>query len=76
MQQIASLKETYQQRLEMAPPSDKERIAGEADTALKKAVTDNGLSVQEYSEILTMAESDPEVRGKLLRRIRPSEQEQ
>ncbi|MEN3383293.1 MAG: hypothetical protein V7608_3337 [Hyphomicrobiales bacterium] len=76
MQQIASLKETYQQRLEMAPPSDKERIAGEADTALKKAVTDNGLSVQEYSEILTMAESDPEVRGKVLRRIRPAEQEQ
>jgi hypothetical protein len=74
MQQVASLKESYQQRLEMAPPSDKERIANEADTALAKAVTDKGISVQEYSEILAMAQIDPEVRGKILRRIRPAEQ--
>jgi len=73
MQQVASLKESYQQRLEMAPPSDKERIADEADTALKKAVTDKGLSVDEYSEILAMAQIDPEVRGKILRRIQPVE---
>ena len=73
MQQVASLRESYQQRLETAPPSDKERIADEADTALKKAVTDKGLSVDEYSEILAMAQVDPVVRGKILERIRPAE---
>ena len=73
MQQVASLRESYQQRLETAPPSDKERIADEANTALEKAVTDKGLSVDEYSEILAMAQVDPVVRGKILQRIRPAE---
>jgi hypothetical protein len=73
MQQVASLRESYQQRLETAPPSDKERIADEADTALKKAVTDKGLSVDEYSEILAMVQINPKVREKILQRIRPVE---
>jgi hypothetical protein len=73
MQQVASLRESYQQRLETAPPSDKARIADEADTALQKAVTDKGLSVDEYSEILATAQIDPVVRGKILQRIRPAE---
>jgi hypothetical protein len=73
MQQVASLRESYQQKLEAAPPSDKERVADEANTALEKAVTDKGLSVDEYSEILAMARVDSEVRGRILQRIRPAE---
>jgi hypothetical protein len=73
MQQVASLRESYQQRLETAPPSDKARLADEANTALEKAVTDKGLSVEEYSGILAMAQIDPKVRGKILQRIRPAE---
>jgi hypothetical protein len=72
MQQVASLRESYQQRLETAPPSDKERIADEANLALQKAVTDKGLSVDEYSEILATAQIDPKVREKILQRIRPA----
>jgi hypothetical protein len=70
MQQVASLKETYQQRLNTAPPSDKERIANEASAVMTKAVTDKGLSVEEYSEILVTAQNDPVVRGKILERIK------
>jgi hypothetical protein len=73
MQQVASLRESYQQKLETAPPADKERIAGEANTALQKAVTDKGLSVDEYSEILAMAQVNPELRGRIIQRIRPAE---
>jgi uncharacterized protein DUF4168 len=73
MEQIASLRESYQQKLEAAPPSDKKRIAEEANTALEKAVTDKGLSVDEYSEILAVAQANPEVRGRIIQRIRPAE---
>src|SRR5437870_5278469 len=73
MQQVAGLRESYQQRLDTAPPSDKQRIADEANTALEKAVTDKGLSVEEYSGILAMAQADPQVREKILQRIRPAE---
>jgi hypothetical protein len=36
-----------------------------------KAVTDQGLSVDEYSTILQVAQNDPQVRDKLLQRLRP-----
>jgi hypothetical protein len=74
MQQVASLKQAYQQRYETASPSEKERIADEANAALSKVVTDKGLSVEEYSAILVTAQSDPAVRGKILERIRSPQQ--
>ena len=70
--QVATIKENYQQQLEAAAPSDRERIVGEANNALVKAVTDQGLSVEEYNSILVVAQNDPEVREKILQRIRPS----
>jgi hypothetical protein len=49
---VARLKQDYQQRIAAAAPSDKERIANEAINALAKAVTDQGLSLEEYDSIL------------------------
>jgi hypothetical protein len=72
MKDVASVKDRYEQRIKAAAPSDKERIADEANNALVKAVTDQGLSVEEYRLILAMAQSDPEVREKIVQRIRPS----
>jgi hypothetical protein len=74
MQQVASLKQAYQQRYETASPSEKDRIADEANAALSKVVTDKGLSVEEYSAILVTAQNDPVVRGKILERIRAPQQ--
>jgi hypothetical protein len=72
IEQVASLKQDYQQRIAAAAPSDKERIANEAMDALTKAVTDQGLSVEEYDSILEVAQNDPDVREKIRQRIRPS----
>ena len=72
IERVASLKQDYQQRIATAAPSDKERIANEAINALAKAVTDQGLSVEEYNSILVVAQNDPEVREKIRQRIRPS----
>jgi hypothetical protein len=69
LQRVASLKQDYRQRLAEAPPADKERIAKEATGALAKAVTDQGLSVEEYTSILKVAESDPQVRDKIIQRL-------
>jgi hypothetical protein len=72
IEQVASLKQDYQQRIVAAAPSDRERIANEAMDALAKAVTDQGLSVEEYDSILEVAQNDPDVREKIRQRIRPS----
>ena len=66
IERVASLKQDYQQRIAAAAPSDKERIANEAINALAKAITDQGLSVEEYDSILEVAQNDPEVREKFV----------
>jgi hypothetical protein len=45
----------------------------EAHGEFTKAVTDQGLSLEEYASILDLARDDPEIRGKLLQCIRPSD---
>ena len=69
MQRVASLKRDYLQQLEAASPDDQPRIAGEAGNALEKAVTDEGLSVEEYTNILEMAQTNPQVRQKMIERM-------
>ena len=71
---VASIKQNYQRRMATAEDSQKQGIANEAADALKKAVTDQGLSVEEYTEILEVAQNDPDVRQKIIQRIRPSDQ--
>lgn len=73
IKQIASVKADYEKKLEEAPQSDRERIADEAESAIVRAVTDNGLSVKEYESIMVVAQNNPEVRQKIIRKIRPSE---
>jgi hypothetical protein len=67
--QVFALKQTYTQRLQSAPEGERQQIADEAKTALTKAVTDQGLSVEEYSKILQVAENDTAVRDKILKRM-------
>src|SRR5690242_13453171 len=65
MVHVSDIQKTYRQKLESTAPQDQNRVAEEADTALEKAVTDQGLSVDEYTTILKTAQNDPSIREKL-----------
>jgi hypothetical protein len=67
--QVTSVRQSYERKIAEAPPSDKQRIADEANAALEKAVIDQGLSVDEYNTIIRTAQNDPTVRQKLTERI-------
>jgi ribosome-binding protein aMBF1 (putative translation factor) len=69
IKQLAAVRDDYEQRIKDAKPDDQERLAEEAKTALAKAITDQGLSVPEYSSIIVIARNDPEVQEKLLQRL-------
>jgi hypothetical protein len=69
VERVASIKQDYQQRIATAPPGDKERIAEEAISELSKAVTDQGLTVAEYTSILEVAQANPDVRQKIRERL-------
>jgi len=73
LNQVANLKESFQQRIETAEPADKRRLTEEANNALVKAITDQGLSVEEYTAILVVAQNDATVRQRIIQRLRPSE---
>jgi hypothetical protein len=70
---VASLKQDYRQRLASAEAGEKERIVNEAGEAMAKAVTEQGLSIEEYTLILTTAENDPDLRKRIMKRIAPDE---
>ena len=75
LERVASLRNDYRQRIaEAEAPAEKERIVAEANKELTKAVTEQGLSVEEYTSILEAARDNPEIRAKLLQHIRPSDQ--
>lgn len=74
LERVVGLQNDYRQRIAQAEaPADKERLVSEANNELAKAVTDQGLSVEEYSSILDVARDNPEIRGKILQRIQPSD---
>jgi hypothetical protein len=72
--QVATIRQGYENKIAVAPASDKQRLAKEANDALTKAVTDQGLSVDEYNSIIRTAQNDPAVRQKLTQRIPHSAQ--
>lgn len=65
-----AVKTNFDQKMAQAPSTEKGRLADEAADAMTKAVTDQGLSVDEYVAIIEVAQSDPVVRDKLIRRMR------
>ena len=74
VEHVESVLKNYQQRIaEAEAPNEKRRLLMQADSDLTRAVTEQGLSVDEYSSILDVARDDPEIRDKILQRIRPSE---
>ena len=73
VERVVSLRKDYGQRLaKTEEPAEKERIVAEADNALKNAVIEQGLSVEEYASIVDRARDDPELQRKIFQRIRPS----
>src|SRR6266481_445204 len=74
LERVASLRNDYRQRIaEAEAPSEKARIAAEANKELTKVVTEQGLSVEEYTSILDAARDNPEIRDKLFQHVRPSD---
>ena len=67
--QVATIRQSYEGKIAAAPSSDKQRLAKEQNDALEKAVTNQGLSVDEYNSIIRTAQNDPTVRERLTQRI-------
>jgi hypothetical protein len=70
VKKVAALGEKYEQQLAQAPEEKKDGVVREANDELAKAVTEQGLSVEEFSMIMEVAKNDPAVREKIVQRIK------
>src|SRR5258707_10958155 len=70
VKKVSTIQDTYRQKLAQAPVTEKERLVGAANNAMEKTVTDQGLSVDEYTTILELAQNDPIVRNKMVQRMK------
>src|SRR5215472_8018087 len=66
---VTTIRQDYERKISEAPTSDKQRLTEEANGALEKAVTDQGLTVDEYNSIIRTAQNDAALRQKLSQRI-------
>ena len=69
LEKVTKVDQDYSQQISQAPSSDRERIVEEANNVMVKAVTDQGLSVEEYTKIIEVASVDAGLRQKILQRI-------
>ncbi len=70
VKKVSTVSDSYKKKLAQAPDSEKEKIRDDADRDVTKAVTDQGLSVQEYLGIMKVAQNDDTVRSKLMDRLK------
>ncbi len=68
MHHVIQIRQSYSQREQAASmPSEKQDLLQQAETATVKAVTDQGLSVQEYDRVLHLAMADPNLKARLMK---------
>ena len=71
VKQVSVVSDTYKKKLAATPDkAEKEKLLDQADKDVTKAVTDQGLSVDEYMAIMKVAENDTSVRNKLIDRLK------
>jgi hypothetical protein len=72
LQRVTDVRRTYEEKLSGASAADEQkRIVSEANDAMSKAVTEQGLSLEEFDSIIRLAQSDVGVREKILQRVKP-----
>jgi hypothetical protein len=72
--QVEGIRQNYQQQLAQAPAGDRPRIQNQAGDEMKKAITNQGISVADYNSVLQAAEQNPDIRGRLIQQMPQSNQ--
>ena len=67
LRQASDIRQKYSARAGSAStPEQKQALSGQAETEMLKAINDQGLSVQQYNQVIQMAQADPTLRQRLL----------
>src|ERR1700738_2624385 len=65
--QIEAIRQDYTERVETVSAKDaKQALVDQAERAMVKAVTDEGLTIGEYNEVIEAAQADKDVEERVL----------
>lgn len=67
--QVEGIRQNYEGQIAQAPQGDKAKLQNQAGDEMKKAITDQGLSIAEYNSILETAEQNPDIRARLIKQM-------
>ncbi|HEX3401185.1 MAG TPA: DUF4168 domain-containing protein [Acetobacteraceae bacterium] len=67
LRQTSAIRQQYSQRAQSENSSQRQQeLTSQAQVEMVKAISDQGLSVQQYNQVLQMAQADPTLRQRLL----------
>jgi hypothetical protein len=66
LRDVATLQQKYQPKMDSASPKEKEGLSQQANAEAVQAIQSHGISVQEYSSVVRTAQSNPDVKQRLL----------
>lgn len=67
MRDVVKVKQVYAGRIEAAPTSEQKRgLSDQATAEAMQAIQSHGISLQEYTQVMRLAQNDPQLRTRLL----------
>jgi hypothetical protein len=67
LRQVTQIEQTYSQRLQSAnTPAQKQDISKQANGAAVTAITEQGLTIDQYTQVIQAAQSDPALKQRVV----------
>jgi hypothetical protein len=66
LRQTAVIRQKYAERAQSMNPAQQQQLTGQAQSEMMQAIGDQGLSVQQYNQVLQLAQADPTLRQRLM----------
>ena len=67
LRQTATIRQKYAERAQSkTSPQDQQTLATAAQTEMVQAISDQGLSLEQYNQVIRMAQADPSLKQRLL----------
>jgi hypothetical protein len=67
LRQTATIRQKYAERMHsQTAPEQQQQLTQQAQSEMMKAISDQGLSVQQYNQVIQMAQADPSLKQRLI----------
>jgi hypothetical protein len=65
---VTEIKKVYMPKVEAAPtPDERARLSNQATDAARKAISDQGLTIDQYNNVMELAQADAAMRERLIK---------